>query len=125
MSEIEVGEYIRTTSGEIGKYIIQNKLNFLKTNELMLGFDIEKDIKAHSKNIIDLIEDGDIVCIKDIMYDSEYKSEVFENFENILCINNSEGDEIIELNENIENKQIKLLSILTHEIYEREAYKIE
>ena len=59
--EIEVGEYIRTADGEIHK-IKSIEENFI---EFENGYGIsarEKDyILKHSKNIIDLIEEGDYV----------------------------------------------------------------
>ena len=62
MSEIEVGEYIRTKDGHIGKLLNydENDIYFgdIECNFMIGGMPIVKeDIKAHSKNIIDLIEE--------------------------------------------------------------------
>lgn len=71
--EIEIGEYVRTSDGKIGKFI---RIEFDEVDEslkwyVFLGkdkFGIEREIYrlkpyivAHSKNIIDLIEVGDFV----------------------------------------------------------------
>lgn len=61
MSEIEVGEYVRTKTGEI------HKIKTVETRyiEFEDGFgvpvELKEYIKKHSKNIIDLIEVGDYV----------------------------------------------------------------
>lgn len=68
MQEIEVGEYVRTTKGYIAKVIeYKDELICDKTidkcdgEEFKYFFreDVEENIVKHSKNIIDLIEDGD------------------------------------------------------------------
>lgn len=57
--KIEVGEYVRTTNGEIGKVrVIIQHMVFINENQYF--HDLNK-IKSHSKNIIDLIEEGDYV----------------------------------------------------------------
>ena len=61
MEKIKVGEYVRTISGNIGKYIIQQNINYIDTGKQYIGIDIEKDIVKQSSNIIDLIEVGDYV----------------------------------------------------------------
>ena len=104
---IKTGEYIRTKSGYIGNVVNINEfrppeaeicVNMNFSDYVFVG---EEDIKTHSKNIIDLIEAGDIVRTDNKLY----------NIQNIE-----------ELKE-IDNRRIE--EILTHEIYEREAYKIE
>ena len=75
MSEIEVGEYVRTNKGRIAKLedidIEPNKKYYFFDETIYYSYgeaidfleeeEIEKHIKAHSKNIIDLIEKGDYV----------------------------------------------------------------
>lgn len=71
MSEIEVGDYVRTKEGFLGKVIDMDTENFeepayfLNNKQLereQLGFPITIcRISKHSKNIIDLIEVGDYV----------------------------------------------------------------
>lgn len=53
MQEIEIGEYVRTNNGKIYKYDENNEKIFIDNFKEMLH------IAKHSKNIIDLIEEGD------------------------------------------------------------------
>ena len=120
---IEIGEYIRTIDGYIRKI---DNINTEKRKITYYGkyiLDIpyknsqavaEKKIKAHSKNIIDLIEVGDIVKIKNLTSDFIVSTcyYVFDiTLKNILI-------------EDINNKEIELISILTHEQYEQNSYKV-
>ena len=57
MSEIEVGEYVRTKNGYIAK-LIEPMLYQLGNGE---NIDFLEDIVNHSKQLIDLIEEGDYV----------------------------------------------------------------
>ena len=61
--EIEVGEYVRTKMGTIGKfkYYGDDKENIYFKNDRGTTCVYEKEIVKHSKNIIDLIEVGDFV----------------------------------------------------------------
>ena len=102
---IKVGEYVRTKNGYIGNVV---NINEFRPPEAEICVDMnfsdyvfvgEEDIKAHSKNIIDLIEIGDIVRIDNKLY----------NIQNIE-----------ELKE-IDNRRIE--EILTHELYEQNCYK--
>ena len=106
---IEVGEYIRLDDGTIGKYQEnKNWINVVETNDKYIGFDIENDIVKHSKNIIDLIEVGDFV-----------------NKEPVEKIEKDEFD-LIGITTTVEflynPEDIK--TILTHEQYEQNCYKI-
>lgn len=68
MKEIEIGEYVRTDKGKIGK-VVEIRLGFNK--DLQVYQDIYKldnglwtileYIVKHSKQLIDLIEEGDYV----------------------------------------------------------------
>lgn len=69
-NKIEVGEYIRTEDGfigkileedDIGKYGVCIDTTFLDDYADETSFVEYKDIKSHSFNIIDLIEEGDYV----------------------------------------------------------------
>lgn len=68
MAEIEVNEYVRTNKGNIGK-VVEIRLGFNKDTQLyqkiyMLDnglWTILEYIVKHSKQLIDLIEVGDIV----------------------------------------------------------------
>ena len=111
---IEVGEYIRTKNGSIGKI---NKIEQMSTGGnyyVILNnkgeIDVlEQGIKAHSKNIIDLIEYGDIL-------------EIF--------VNGNEIDRVVAYGDILQAiKQGDLIAediktILTHELYEQNSYKV-
>lgn len=119
--DIEVGEQVRTNDGYLGKLIAINKQDY---NYLVVdtGIHIRKDeypttylylknenIAKHSRNIIDLIEVGDFV-----------------NGIRIASVNNG-NISFMEENEgqlyDIPATDIK--TILTHEQYERNCYRLE
>lgn len=64
---IEVGEYVRTKNGKIDK-VINNNYYMPQYIECKKGIVNKENIVKHSKNIIDLIEVGDLIN----------KSEVYE-----------------------------------------------
>ena len=107
---IKVGDYVRTTIGEIGKIIDcpeqlkQNYGNWLwfETKEEQRPIRKE-DIKTSSPNIIDLIEKGDYVNGKEVF-----------NPNSLKWLYKDMGDEV---------KDIK--TIVTHEQMEAMEYKIE
>lgn len=124
---IEVGEYIRTIRGIIGKIIrvefdeIDKSLKwyvFLGKDE----FGIEKEIyinkpyiKNHSKKPIDLIEAGDYVNghkVYEIVKDTLFSYVVFEGVGNYI-------DTLKEIPE----EDIK--TILTKELFEANCYKVK
>lgn len=124
---IEVGEYIRTKRGYITKILkcLGKDIGYKNMQHYDVdhwtpyqGFIIyEEDIKAHSKNIIELIEVGDYVNdyrVVDIMEDmkmGELHLEMTSDYTNLEI-----GDCTIY------NKDIK--TILTHELYEQDSYKV-
>ncbi len=115
--EIEVGDYIRTKKGLIRKVqtIKSGKRQFTRTTETLINgrFKLE-DIAKHSKNIIDLIEVGDILEIKegnDICYLGLEKDTTTVNYNDIK--------------EDIRKGTGQLLSILTKEQYNQKCYKLE
>ena len=112
--EIEIGEYIRCGTEGIRKVteVIKSAIDFtvreIKDDKGLL---IKREyIKKHSKNIIDLIEVGDIVHIKDVLH------------EDITYIWSE--DYLKALKEDIQNG-IKLVSIVTHEQFASIEYKVE
>lgn len=113
MSEIEVGEYIRTRDGIIGKItkVIDGIIFYVQDyDNIPFKTDIyETIIKSRSKNIIDLIEVGDIVKtgIETIF------TQCFDNKDNL--------DYFKEL---YKNEEHCIKSILTHEQYEQNCYKV-
>lgn len=61
MSEIEVGEYVRTFNGLIGQVVQITDYGYAIRIYNGAEYVVRAVIKKHSKNIIDLIEPGDIV----------------------------------------------------------------
>ena len=62
--KIEIGEYVRTNQGDIfkfGGYFKKGIINTMTDEYGILYGNQEKICKKHSKNIIDLIEEGDYV----------------------------------------------------------------
>lgn len=125
--KIEVGEYVRTKDGRIAQiksidyeagiyrfdriiYIndFGMKENVLYNNEMF-----KKLIVKHSKQLIDLIENKDVLKVR---IDKE-----------IMLFGMDEDTSDIkykELIENIENGEYELLEILTHEQFEANCYKV-
>ena len=114
--KIEVGEYYRTKNGLIRKIktIKSGKRQFTRTTVTLInGRHRLEDIVKHSKQLIDLIENKDVLKVridKTIM--------VFGMDEDTSDIKYKE------LIENIENGEYELLEILTHEQFEANCYKV-
>ena len=108
--EIEVGEYIRTSAGKI--YKITNNNYYMPQYVICEKGIVDKEnIVNHSKDLIDLIEVGDIVKLDDEFI--EYRLiDVFD--ESII-----EG-----LKQDIKTG-VKINSILTKEQYKRNCYTVE
>ena len=114
MNDIEVGEYVRTNLGIIGK-VTDRYINYPEPFELMLDkkhslHEIEmeqkgEEIVKHSKNIIDVLEVGDRV---------EYKTNMY------IKIGEVYDEKIME-----EIRMSKVLSVLTHEQIEANCYRLE
>lgn len=105
---IEVNDYVRTKDGTIGKVIkvLSNRV-FLNS----LGYAVLiKDIVKHSKQLIDLVEVGDIVRIRTGLYSSFM--EFIDNEECLLIL----------------KEQVKkfwtIEEILTKEQMEANCYKV-
>ena len=119
--EIEIGEYVRINNDfrlialGIGKVIkINQDTIYVKMNfELPFAFKLE-NIAKHSKNLIDLVEDGDYV--------NGYKIIAINYKENYITIQN-----INEFGENgikvLQEDEIK--TILTKEQMEANCYTVE
>jgi hypothetical protein len=118
MSEIKVGDYVRTNKGNIGKAIdifvghtIANyHIEFQTGVKVKRQYLSNKTIIKHSPNIIDLIEIGDYVNGKLIHYVLENP----KNGETIICYGNGK---------HIDNKHIK--SIVTKEVFASAEYRVE
>lgn len=109
MAEIEVGEYVRTNTGLILKYDDENEKTFID-NFLTCPQIMKERIVNHSKQLIDLIEVGDVLEIRTGLY-SSFKYFV-ENEDNLLLL-----EEQVKQFWNIE-------TILTKEIYMANCYKV-
>lgn len=125
--KIEIEEYVRTKDGRIAQiksidyeagiyrfdriiYIndFGMKENVLYNNEMF-----KKLIVKHSKQLIDLIENKDVLKVR---IDKEIM--LFGMDED------TSGIKYKELIENIENGEYELLEILTHEQFEANCYKV-
>lgn len=116
--EIEVGEFVRTKSNGIKKVdiIFENKTVNRYGYETGSDWDGKwysyiktTDIVKHSKQLIDLIEEGDYVN--------------GERVENILQVSHKHNSIIVNDEEEITEEEIK--TILTHEQYEKNCYRLE
>lgn len=116
---IEVGDYVRIDNGfrlialGIGRvvHINQDTVYIKMSVELPFAFKID-NIKKHSKNIIDLIEVGDIVFIQDVLL----------NDDDFIYINDEEMLKAVK--EDIEDG-LKISKVLTHEQFKASCYTVE
>lgn len=126
MEKMKVGEYVRTKDGHIAKYI--EKLprngdvvdgmffdNFIYEKHKYIRYCFLKEIMVkHSKQLIDLIEVGDIVKDKYNKYEV-----AFVKYDKIYCNDYNLADSLITLRE----QDIK--AILTKEQMEANQYVIK
>ncbi len=105
---VEVGEYVRSKIGSIGKVTKIEEDKFLYENRTLITW--VGNVIKHSKNIIDLIEVGDIVHTRDVLnedityiWSKEYLKAIKEDL----------------------NNGIKLVDILTFEQYTNNCYTVE
>lgn len=116
---LKFGEYARTNKGDIFIYanVVDengNKLDYIMklVNGGPIKYYLNKDenIVKHSKNIIDLIEVGDIVFIED-----------FPGYD-FIYINDKEMLEA--LKQDVKDG-VRIKSILTKELYQSNCYTVE
>ena len=105
---IEVGDFVRTDTGKIDK-VINNNYYMPQYIVCEKGIVDKENIVKHSKNIIDLIEVGDIVHTRDVLN------------EDIVYIWSEKF--LKALKEDL-NSGIELIEILTKEQYMQNCYKI-
>lgn len=116
MKDIEIGEYVRTKEdiGKVTEIFINTNCYKVKNavNECWLE---EKEIIKHSKNLIDLIEEGDYINGENVVsiIDYDYKRIVTE-----VAMYRGIGRG----NYYIDDKDIK--TILTKEQYDNNCYKV-
>ena len=111
--KIEVGEYVRTkfSIGKVKSIGIDENLIYFKNYEC-LKCTHKKDIVKHSKNIIDLIEEGDYVNGHKIIMDLEQSKKHYNSKDNFVTAKGY----------TFEENEIK--SIVTHEQFLSIEYKI-
>lgn len=127
MNKLNVGDYVRTKYG-IAKIIAVNKdveLNYINGNTVSLdtitivcdkGYTISESYPT-SPNIIDLLEVGDVLVIKDFV------DEACMIFTDIYLIQNEQ--QLLNIKNDLEkNKNKKLYSIVTKEQFENISYKV-
>lgn len=124
---IEVGEYVRTESGHIARLLEKTEYDYLFDGVIAEPFgeqwtwlsvnDGIKKIVKHSKQLIDLIEAGDIVKyrLKNFKYTNVTKVNVIRDVR-------SNKESILIDGYNLE--QIDILEILTKEQYNINCYKV-
>ena len=112
--KIEVEEYVRFNNGEIGKVIDlkENPSRIVYSEYGEIG--LISDIVKHSKNLIDLIEVGDIVKDKYNKYEVAFVKD-----DKIYCNDYNLDDSLITLRE----QDIK--AILTKEQMEANQYVVK
>lgn len=121
MKRIEVGEYVKTEDGIIDKVIIpyNGKCNNPNCSEKHISckynYYNEKDIVKHSKQLIDLIEPGDILEIEEEGYEEKYE-----------CLKSDKGLSIYvpisDYYKRIEDLKIK--RVLTKEQFRQNSYEV-
>lgn len=111
--EIKVGGYVRLKYGKIDK-VINNDYYMQQYIECEKGLYPRENITKHSNNILDLIEYGDVLKIKEdnsIAYLGLTKPETTIILEDII--------------EAIKEGKIELLEILTKEQYFQNCFRLE
>lgn len=103
--KIEVGEYVRNKEGKIIKVTWVGQA--IVTNDKYTMSKLSGEITKHSKNIIDLIEVGDIVHTRDVLSDDIYYMW---------------DEEMVQTTKKFIQKGIKFVDILTKEQYKANVY---
>lgn len=116
--EIEVGDFVRTKKGYIAKvsqtdngYVFSEDTIDMSYEECR-GYVDKRDIVKHSKQLLDLIEVGDYVNGLEV-----HKGRVANGKEKLLVGNYLINGMALEV--------INIKTILTHEQFERNCYRLE
>lgn len=139
MSEIGVGEYVRTDKGKIttiigiDEFTEEDGTTFYETTENPGYMDLHsKNIVKHSHNILDLTGTDDIVILE--YYVAKYKQRITRRFEvfrhnNLISFNNIHCNFLYDLNkkEFVDGKgyNVKIKKILTKEQFAQNVYEME
>lgn len=127
MEEIKEGDYIRTIKGNICKVLrVREKHRFMTSSghpsvtperyfvDNNKQYSISKPyVKKHSKNIIDLIEEGDYVNGKEVIMDLQKSKEWYKSKDDFISCKDY----------TFEEKEIK--GVVTKEQFENMEYKVE
>lgn len=114
--DIEVNDYVRTKNGIIDKVINSNFYMSIYV-ECEKGLYLIENIVKHSKQLIDLVEVGDILKIK-------ISEEWVEKKDTIKFVVVGQTYTITEIKECLENGLFKIIQILTKEQYMANCYKV-
>lgn len=124
---IEVGEYVRTKSGHIARLLEKTEYDYLFDGVITEPFgeqwtwlsvnDGIKKIVKHSKQLIDLIEAGDIVKYR-------LKNFKYTNVTRVNVIRDVRSNKESILIDGYNLEQINILEILTKEQYNINCYKV-
>ena len=118
MENIKVGEYVRTKNGKIDK-VINNNCYMQQYIECEKSLLYKEDIVNYSKDLIDLLELGDIIEI-------ELSEEFVEKEDKKILTQIGEVYTKETLQIDIDNGIIrKILTILTKEQYTQNCYTID
>ena len=123
--KIEVGEYVRTNKGNIGQVIgifnghcqAKYHIQFQGKVKVKRQYLSTHTIIKHSKQLIDLIEVGDI-----IKYRIDKISKILETKGYIKGIVDISDEEMLQRIKS--DKNYNILEILTHEQFEANCYKV-
>lgn len=122
--KLEVGQFVRTKDGKIGKYFGENAY---EPNKICIWTETTKEgikvtpvidkntIVKVSYNIIDILEVGDIISFY----------EDIDNYKKLYAIGIPDLITLDEIKDKITNDNIRLVNILTKEKMEQMAYKVE
>lgn len=131
MEDIKVGEYVRTNNGLIGQVVQITDYSYVIRIYNGAEYVVRATITKHSFNLIDLLETDDIVVLE--YYVKKFGKRITRKFEVFKCyalikFNNTHCDFLYDLNEKKwteEEYDIQIISILTHEQYEQNCYKVK
>ena len=114
---IEAGEYVRTENGKIDK-VVSNNYCMEKYIEAEKDFIFCNSIVKHSKQLIDLIEAGDIVKYR-------LKNFKYTNVTRVNVIRDVRSNKESMLIDGHNLEQIDILEILTKEQYNINCYTVK